>query len=178
MPDPMLLPSATVSRCASTEGEIAVLDPKLDTTAAAILASCTGEGTLQAGEEELAAARGDAVSELYGLSLGDELIGVYALTTRAQAVELSLLAVAERRRRQGHGTRCLHDALRRAGKRPLVVETDDDAVDFYKAVGFKLVGKRRHSSGVMRTRLGWHAPRVQPNPGGTPAPLILNRERQ
>lgn len=175
MPDQRDSPSATVPPVVASDDGIAVLDPKRDEAAAAILASATGEGTSAAGALRIAAARGDVTTDLYGLDVNGELVAVYALAKRGQAVELSVLAVAEGRQRRGYGTRCLHDALRRAGKRPLVVETDDDGLDFYKANGFKIVGKRRHPSGVTRTRLGWHAPRAQPNSGAPSAPLILKR---
>jgi hypothetical protein len=48
----------------------------------------------------------------------------------------------------------------------LVVETDDGAVEFYKRCGFKMVGKRKSPHGVIRYRLGWHAP-MPKAPGDT-----------
>jgi ribosomal protein S18 acetylase RimI-like enzyme len=89
----------------------------------------------------------------------DELVAVYATKKISMALEVVALAVAENRRRQGHGRACLRDALRRAGRRPLVVETDDEGLPFYKAVGLKVVGRRKGPGGTPRYRLGWHAPR-------------------
>jgi hypothetical protein len=54
---------------------------------------------------------------------------------------------------------CLYDALLRSGKRPVVVECDERCFPFFRAVGFKLVGKRKTADGSARYRLGWHAPR-------------------
>lgn len=178
MSEPIAGSSAEGSLSASARGEIVLLDPALDGAAAAILAGATGEGTAEAGALILTSARRDETTDIYGLALDGELIAVYALARRGQVVELLLLAVAEGRRHEEYGTRCLHDALRRAGKRPLVVETDDDAIGFYKGAGFKVVGQRRHPSGVTRTRLGWHAPRIQPTPGATRVPSIRKRDVQ
>ncbi|CAA9537045.1 MAG: hypothetical protein AVDCRST_MAG49-419 [uncultured Thermomicrobiales bacterium] len=130
-----------------------------DEAAAAILAAATGAGTVEEGRRRLAAARTDDGSAVYGLTSGGDLVAVYILTKVHLAMELSAVAVAEGHRRRGHGRAALEDALRRSGNRPLVAETDDDGVGFYRACGFKLVGKRRGPGGVTRYRLGWHAPR-------------------
>ncbi len=142
--------------------QIGPLDPSQDDEAAAILAAATWEGTGSAGAAALAAARHDHDTVVRGATVDGELVAVYALRLAGASAELALLAVAPPHRRHGHGRACLTDALRRAGRRPLVVETDDDALAFYTAAGFKLIGKRRHPSGTVRYRLGWHAPRPAP----------------
>jgi len=157
--------SADTTRPAERVAEPLV--PEWDEAATAILAACTAEGTAEAGRAALAAARTDPKTMLYGLVDGGELVAVYGLRKSGLSLEVTLLAVAEGRRRRGFGRACLQDALRRAGKRPLVAEMDDDALGFYRAVGFKLVGRRRHPSGTVRYRLGWHAPR--PGGGGVSA---------
>ena len=125
---------------------------------AGIAAAATGAGTVAAGALLLAAARQDPETELFGGFVAGALVAVYALRNLPMAREIAHLAVAPESRHRGHGRACLDDARRRAGNRPLVVETDQDALDFYRAAGFKLVGKRRHPSGTVRYRLGWHAP--------------------
>ena len=153
------------------EADVRPLDPSRDAEAAALLAACTPHGTVEAGRELLAAARAETDTSLYGLFAGDDLAAVYALRKTGLSLELSLLVVAEPLRRRGHGRACLADALRRAGKRPLVVETDEATLGFYRAAGFKLVGKRRDPSGSVRYRFGWHAP--------TPArPLVHGQNRR
>jgi ribosomal protein S18 acetylase RimI-like enzyme len=112
----------------------------------------------------LAAAREDPESEVYGLTVKGELVAAYVLKKIPLSLEVTALAVAPAHRRQGHGRACLTDALRRAGKRPLVVETDEAGLPFYKAVGFKVVGRRKGPGGTPRYRLGWHAPRLRPPP--------------
>ncbi len=138
------------------------LDPTRDAEAAAILAACTLDGTPEAGRAVLADARCDPERDIYGLAVGDTLVAVCVTRKAPLSVEITHLAVAGARRRQGYGRACLQDALRRAGKRPLVVETDEAGLGFYRACGFKLVGRRRHPSGAARYRLGWHAPAARP----------------
>ena len=140
------------------------LDPAHDEAAAAILAACTFEGTIEAGRALLRAAQEDDASEVYGLTVADELVAVSVLKKIPMALEVTALAVADGHRRQGHGRACLTAALRRAGKRPLVAETDDAGLPFYKAVGFKIIGRRKGPVGTPRYRLGWHAPTPKAQP--------------
>jgi ribosomal protein S18 acetylase RimI-like enzyme len=144
---------------------IAPLEPAREEAAAAILAACTFEGTVERGRAVIAEARRDPKAEVYGLTAGGELAAVYVLRKVRLINEIASLAVAEGHRRRGHGRACLYDALLRSGRRPLVVETDDEALGFYKACGFKLVGKRKRPDGVVRYRLGWHAPSPKPSAG-------------
>ena len=143
------------------------LDPARDKEAARVLAACTGAGTVEAGWAIVAAARAGSARAIYSAMVDGELVAAYATRQAGLIVEVTHLAVAEGSRRRGYGRACLEDASRRAGKRPLVVETDDDALGFYQACGFKLVGRRPHPSGTVRYRLGWHAPRLKPT--GAPA---------
>ena len=95
------------------------------------------------------------------MTLGEELVAVKVPRKEGLIVELTHLAVAENHRRKGYGRACIMDLLRRLGKRPLVVETDEETMGFYQASGFKLVGRRRRPDGTFRYRLGLHAPRVE-----------------
>ena len=82
------------------------------------------------------------------------------------ANQVELLAIAEPHRKQGFGRMCVMDALLRSGRRPLTVETDQDGFNFFKAIGFKIVGKRKNAAGETRFRLGWHAPAPSPDGNG------------
>lgn len=130
---------------------ITTLAPERDETAAEIVSPAI-----------IAEARSDPGSAVYGLTVDGELAAVYILRKVTMMNEIACLAVAEGHRRRGHGRACLYDALLRSGRRPLVVETDDEAVGFYRACGFKLVGKRKRPDGMVRYRLGWHAPLPKP----------------
>lgn len=134
-------------------------DPATEGTAASVLAAATFEGTVEAGRKRLAILRDDPDASIYGLTVNGELVAVYGLRRIHLATEIAILAVAPNHRRQGYGRRALADALRRAGNRPLVAETDEDALDFYRACGFKVIGRRRSPHGIVRYRLGAHGPR-------------------
>jgi ribosomal protein S18 acetylase RimI-like enzyme len=149
---------------------VKALDPAFDEDAAIIIAACTVEGTVERGRAVVHEARSDPKSELFGLFVDGRLVGAYVLRKATMMNEIPFLAIAPEHRRQGHGRMCLFDALLRSGKRPLVVETDDEALPFYKAVGFKMVGKRKGPDGSPRYRLGWHAP--IPKPGGAPGEVV------
>ena len=90
---------------------------------------------------------------------GEVIIGGYLLQNVPHANEILVMAVDPRFRRQGLGRLMCMDALFRSGKRPLVLTANDASAGFARAVGFKLVGKRRQPDGTFLTRLGWHAPR-------------------
>jgi len=145
---------------------IRAFDPALDEDAAAILAATTGAKTTQRGREVLAGLRANDDVELYGMFVSEVLVAVLSLRRDAMANEVTHLAVKEGERHKGYGRLFLQDALRRSGKRPLTVETDEDAFGFYKTCGFKIVGRRKHPSGVLRYRLGWHAPNVRTQDSG------------
>jgi len=87
-----------------------------------------------------------------------ELVGVYALRRDGLANDLATIAVRPDRQRRGIGRLLLQDALRRSGKRPLTAETPEATLGFFKACGFKLVGRRVQPSGAVHFRVGWHAP--------------------
>lgn len=139
--------------------EIRPLAPAEDEAAAVIVADATGDGTAERGLEVLRELRdSDERANVYGLFAHGALVAVYGLRREGMANEIGPIAVKAGERRKGFGRACLQDALRRSGRRPLVVETDSEGLDFYEACGFKLVGRRKHPSGTIRYRLGWHAP--------------------
>lgn len=156
-----------VSISPASGSAIRPLDPERDLEAGAILAASTYAGTEEAGLTVLDRARADPESTVYGLTIGDDVVAVYITRRIPLSLEVTALAVAAEHRRRGHGRACMTDALRRAGKLPLVVETDDDALGFYKKCGFKLVGRRLSPGGRVRYRLGWHAPGLRFKGGST-----------
>lgn len=130
-----------------------------DASAAAILASATGENTAQAAQIVLDRARTAGDDRVIGGWLNDQLISAYTIERDGMANQVTIIAVEPDHRRKGFGKTMLMDALRRSGRRPLTAETDEDALGFYKACGFKMVGRRKQPNGIFRYRVGWHAPR-------------------
>ncbi len=138
--------------------EIRAVSPSERANAATILSPATGEGTAFAAAAKIEELLSSDKAALYGGFIRHELVAVYGIRRDGMSNEVPIIAVREDHRRRGIGRTLLQDALRRSGKRPLVVETDDEGLPFYKACGFKLFGKRPHPSGTVRYRLGWHAP--------------------
>jgi ribosomal protein S18 acetylase RimI-like enzyme len=140
-----------------------------DAEAAAILADSTGAGTTEAAQAAIDEARAGGENRVFAGLLGGELVGVYTLKRDGMANAIGNIAVAREHRRRGIGRALLQDALRRSGRRPLVAETDEEGLAFYKACGFKMVGRRKQPDGSFRYRIGWHAPGVRFKGGSTNA---------
>jgi len=138
--------------------EIRAISPSERDVAARILAPATGEGTFDAAAKAIEGLIASDKAGLYGGFIGHELVAAYGIRRDGMSNEIPIIAVRDDHRRRGIGRALLQDALRRSGRRPLVVETDDDGLPFYKACGFKLFGRRPQPSGTVRYRLGWHAP--------------------
>lgn len=142
------------------------LEPQFDGQAAEILAAAVVPPTTEAAAATIAGARADDDAQLLELLVDGKLAGAYILRKVGMANEISCLAIDEAHRKQGLGRMCLMDALLRSGRRPLMVETGEECFPFFKAIGFKLVGKRKNADGVVRYRLGWHAPAPKPDGSG------------
>ncbi len=138
--------------------EIREISPSEREAAAAILASATGEGTTEAATRNIDELRSMDKSALLGAFVDRELVAVYGIRRDGMANEVTLIAVRADHQKRGIGRAMLQDALRRSGRRPVIAETDDQGLKFYKACGFKVFGRRVHPSGVVRWRIGWHAP--------------------
>jgi len=129
-----------------------------DSEIAEILADATGAGTAAAAMDAIAEARAGAPDRVFGGLLDGKLVGAYTLQRDGMANIIGIIAVEKNHRRRGIGRTLLLDGLRRSGRRPLVAETDEESLGFYKACGFKMVGRRKQPSGAFRYRVGWHAP--------------------
>jgi len=137
--------------------------------AAEVLAPATGEGTTEAALARIRQFADEGKIAVYGGLLSGELVAAYLLKRDGMANEVALIAVSFEQRKRGIGRLLLKDALHRSGKRPLTAETDEEGLGFYKACGFKLVGRRKQPSGVFRYRVGWHAPGARFKGGTTGA---------
>ncbi len=139
--------------------ELRPLDAKNDADAAGLLAESTDEKTPEAAQTVIDRARAGGNDRVIGGWLDGQMIGVYTIERDGMANQVTLIAVAPEQRRKGFGKTMLLDALRRSGRRPLIAETPDDTLEFYKKSGFKMVGRRKQPNGTFRYRVGWHAPR-------------------
>lgn len=59
-----------------------------------------------------------------------------AFDTDTDPVTIEYIAVDENARGHGFGTSLVGEIRQHSSRRPLYVETDDDAVDFYRRIGF------------------------------------------
>lgn len=96
---------------------------------------------------------GGGPHRLWCLRDGTGPVGVVGVRVEASAGEITHLAVRCDRRRRGVG-RALVEAARRAhpAVRAWSAETDDDAVAFYRRLGFKIVDLGERYPGVRRYR--------------------------
>lgn len=150
--------------------EIRAISPSERDAAATVLAPATGDGTVVAARRAIDILLEDEKAGLFGAFVAHDLVAAYGIRRDGMANEVALIAVREDQRGRGIGRALLQDALRRSGRRPLIAETDDQALPFYKACGFKLFGRRVHPSGTVRYRLGWHTPGARFK-GGTSSAL-------
>lgn len=63
-------------------------------------------------------------------------VAFLAVNAATDRVSIEYIAVAESARSLGYGTALVQTAQRIAHGRPVYAETDDDAVDFYRRLGF------------------------------------------
>lgn len=89
-------------------------------------------------DESLRKVRDD---ELPGLSLigateGGELLGFLACDTRPATLVIEYIATAEARHGTGLGTALIRELQRRHPGREIFAQTDDDAIGFYRRIGF------------------------------------------
>lgn len=81
----------------------------------------------------------------------DRLIGIIGLRrTDNVQVEITHIAVAEDMQGKGVGTFMVDETFRLAGTETIVAETDDDAVGFYRKLGFKV--QERHDEVLDQVR--------------------------
>ena len=138
--------------------DVRLAEPGDHSLAAMILADATPEGSEEAASKVIAeqvAIEGSAIFIVY---LNGLPIAAYILAPAQMSVEMPLIAVRKEMRRRGIGTIIMQDALRRAGNRPVVAETPEELMPFFKEVGFKKFGRRKSPNGEPRFRVGWHTP--------------------
>lgn len=152
--------------------ELRPLTPEADSDAASILADATGQGTPDAAQARIDEARAGGPDRVLGALLGGTLVAAYTLQRDGMANQIGIIGVHPDYRRRGIGRALLMDALRRSGRRPLVAGTDEEGLAFYKACGFKMVGRRKQPDGSFRYRIGWHAPSAKP--GGNASSSRIN----
>lgn len=144
----------------SGDGGWVELTPDFDGAAAKLLTDCPSLGAVDTARAAIAAMRSEPDGEIYGWVEGGELVAVYGLRKRGLSFELVWLAVDPGWRGKRYGRSALVDALRRCGRKPMTVETEEPLKGWFEGIGFRVVGQKPGPDGVMRYRLGWYAPRL------------------
>lgn len=135
-------------------------EPAQDTAVARFLAGVLPGASDEGAAAFVAAARTDPSLDLFAAFAGDEPLALYLLRKVGMTTELVLVAASpEVDPAVGLEAAAVRDAGARVGRRPLTVETTEQAAEWYKGLGFKLVGRRKRPDGGWTYRLGWHAPR-------------------
>ena len=84
---------------------------------------------------------------------GDQVLGVIVSEEQDDAtIEITSIAAAGFAERQGVGTALVLDLLSRHRGVSVVAETDDDAVGFYRTLGFSITSLGERHPGVTRYR--------------------------
>jgi ribosomal protein S18 acetylase RimI-like enzyme len=142
----------------SSDFEIRAITPADHDTAAALLRQLPDIDTDEAARALIRSILETPKAAMLVAFQHRERVAVYALRRDGLANDLAVIAVRPDKQRRGIGRLLLQDALRRSGKRPLAAQTPEATLGFFKACGFKLVGRRVQPSGAVHFRVGWHAP--------------------
>ena len=105
--------------------------------------------------EEKITARSDQYAEdkacrIFFALVHDVPVGLCILKETENIQEILILSVSPPFRRQGIGRAMMHFLRVRFPDSPLIAETDDDAVDFYRRCGFNILSLGEIYPGVTR----------------------------
>lgn len=99
-----------------------------------------------------AAYQSDSEVLAYGAWQGTEPVGVIVLRNDPQETEIQNIAVAPQARGTGAGRAMIGHAHNCLISGSMIAETDDDAVDFYRACGFQVESLGEKYPGIVRYR--------------------------
>ncbi len=109
--------------------------------------------------------RHDRAAALLVAVLDEQIVGVVGYAIGDSEATVLHIAAAESVRRQGIGTRLLAAVDEATGHRlPLVAETDEMSIAFYKALGFTVESLGHKYPGVERFEVRRVIPRGEPGP--------------
>lgn len=157
-----------MSDITATELKFDLLPPEVDGDAAELLLRAL-PGVSEAGATSfLATLRGNRDMTLVAALEDGKPIVISVLRKVGVTTELLLIATDPEADPARHlDLAAVQDAGNRVGRRPLTVETNEQSLDWYKRLGFKLVGKKKRPDGTWTYRLGWHGARSAGEPSST-----------
>jgi ribosomal protein S18 acetylase RimI-like enzyme len=101
--------------------------------------------------QELNKYKTDNTRQLYGRLVNNKLIGLLGIVLiSTMEVELKHIAIRADYRRQGIGKDMINEFIQKYGINKMIAETDKDAVNFYRNIGFEITSLGEKYPGVER----------------------------
>lgn len=102
-----------------------------------IFSACMFEPTFDKFKLKTEQMQKDSSVSVYGYFSNEKIIGVISTQETDKTVEIIGIAVDTKKRHSGIGTK-LVDYVKDKSSKPIIAETDSDAVMFYKKYGFNI----------------------------------------
>lgn len=116
-----------------------------------IYSACMFEPTFNKFKVKTEKMQNDSSVSVYGYFLNGKIIGVISTQETDKVVEIIGIAVDSKKRHSGIGTKLI-DYVKDESPKPIIAETDNDAVMFYKKCGFDIEEKIVSKSNVSYRR--------------------------
>ena len=116
-----------------------------------IYSACMFEPTFDKFKLKTEQMQKDSSVSVYGYFSNEKIIGVISTQETDKTVEIIGIAVDTKKRHSGIGTKLI-DYVKDKSSKPIIAETDSDAVMFYKKYGFDIEEKIVSKSNIYYSR--------------------------
>ena len=116
-----------------------------------IYSACMFEPTFDKFKIKAEQMQNDSSVLVYGYFLNEKIIGVISTQETDKVIEIIGIAVDIKQRHSGVGTKLI-DYVKDKSSKPIIAETDSDAVMFYKKYGFHIEEKIVSKSNISYSR--------------------------
>lgn len=116
-----------------------------------IYSACMFEPTFDKFKLKTEQMQKDSSVSVYGYFSNEKIIGVISTQETDKTVEIIGIAVDTKKRQSGIGTKLI-DYVKDKSSKPIIAETDSDAVMFYKKYGFDIEEKIVSKSNISYSR--------------------------
>ena len=116
-----------------------------------IYSACMFEPTFDKFKLKTEQMQKDSSVSVYGYFSNEKIIGVISTQETDKTVEIIGIAVHTKERHSGIGTKLI-DYVKDKSSKPIIAETDSDAVMFYKKYGFDIEEKIVSKSNISYSR--------------------------
>lgn len=115
-----------------------------------LLKCCIGNPTEEKIRQILSEYFGDNSKHMYGYKKNNEIVGLIGIVADEHNITIKHIAVKEYVRGSGIGRSLINNIVLKFNPTAIVAETDDDAVDFYRKLGFDIYSLGEKYPGVVR----------------------------